>query len=160
MFVSLERLIFSFKVRTQCYSMLFSNYKFSYFLFKCKINIDTLESLMIELYLHIKIYLDYFSGRLKYSGNLENQNVLHFEFKCQKLSRLYHNTYVLLLCIYLESCRGYTIILMFSYSQHMFSTGGYNFKINHSKNKMRHGMLVHILLNNLASSLLQHEYYI
>ena len=135
MFVSLERLIFSFKVRTQCYSMLFSNYKFSYFLFKCKINIDTLESLMIELYLHIKIYLDYFSGRLKYSGNLENQNVLHFEFKCQKLSRLYHNTYVLLLCInpigvydlmehiscYFKICL-YKFILIFSYLQEVITS--------------------------------------
>ena len=27
----------------------------------------SLESLMIELYLHIKTYLDYFTGRLKYA---------------------------------------------------------------------------------------------
>ena len=31
--------------------------------------------------------------------NLENQRVLHFEFQCQKLLRLYHNTYILLFCI-------------------------------------------------------------
>ena len=39
------------------------------------------------------------------------------------------------------------------------SSGGYNFKINCLKDKMRHGMWVHILLNNLALSPLQHKYY-
>ena len=28
--------------------------------------------------------------------NFENQRVLHFKFQCQKLLRLYHNTYILL----------------------------------------------------------------
>ena len=36
-------------------------------------------------------------------------------------------------------------------------SGGYKFKINYSKDKMRHGMQVHILLNNLASFPLQHN---
>ena len=27
--------------------------------------------------------------------NLGNQHVLHFEFPCQKLLKLYHNTYIL-----------------------------------------------------------------
>ena len=36
----------------------------------------------------------------------------------------------------------------------------YNFKINYLKDKMRHSMCVHILLNNLASSPLQQEYYV
>ena len=34
---------------------------------------------------------------------LENQRVLHFEFHCQKLLRLYHNTYILLICIDLST---------------------------------------------------------
>ena len=35
--------------------------------------------------------------------NLENQRVLHFEFQCQKLLRLYHNTYLLLFCVDLST---------------------------------------------------------
>ena len=46
---------------------------------------------MIELYLHIKIYLDYFPGRLKYA-KLGKSARLTFEFQCEKLLRLYHNT--------------------------------------------------------------------
>ena len=57
--------------------------------------IISLESLMIELYLNIKIYLDYFPERLTYA-KLGNQRVLNFEYQCQKLLRLYHNTYILL----------------------------------------------------------------
>ena len=53
---------------------------------------------MIELYLHVKIYLDYFPGGLNML-NLENQPVLHFELQCQKLLRVYHNSYILLVCI-------------------------------------------------------------
>ena len=68
--------------------------------------VDIIESLMIELYLHIKIYLDYFTGRLKYA-ELGNQRVLHFEFQCLKLLWLYHNTYILLFNIDLppKPCR-------------------------------------------------------
>ena len=58
----------------------------------------SLESLMIELYLLTKIYFDYFL-----MPNLENQCVLHFEFQCQKLLRLHHNTYILLFCIDLST---------------------------------------------------------
>ena len=69
--------------------------------------VDIIESLMIELYLHIQIYLDYFTGRLKYAAELGNQRVLHFEFQCLKLLRLYHNTYILLFNIDLppKPCR-------------------------------------------------------
>ena len=35
--------------------------------------------------------------------NLGNQRVLHFEFQCQKLLKLYHNTCILLLCIDLST---------------------------------------------------------
>ena len=40
--------------------------------------------------------------------NLENQRVLYFEFQCQKLLRLYHNTYIVLFSIDLstKACRG------------------------------------------------------
>ena len=38
------------------------------------------------------------------------------------------------------------------YINFFLSSGGYNFKINYSKDKMRHGMLVHTLLKSLASS--------
>ena len=36
-------------------------------------------------------------------SNLENQSVLHFEFQCQKLLRLYDDTYILLFCIDLST---------------------------------------------------------
>ena len=111
--------------------------------------------------------------------NLENQRVLHFEFQCQKLLRLYHNTYILLFCIDFStklyqdlwynqthlslfqnmSVKIYTNFFLSSGGYFFLSSGGYNFKINHSKDKISHGMWVHILLNNLASTLLQHEYY-
>ena len=104
--------------------------------------------------------------------NLENQRVLHFEFQCQKLSRLYHITFVLLFCrdLSTEPYRGLwfnrTHLPLFQnmsvkiYSDFFLSSGGYNFKIkNYLKDKMRYGMWVHILLNDLASSSLQHEYY-
>ena len=54
-----------------------------------------MESLIIELYLHIKTYLDYFLGMLKYA-NLENQYVLNFEFQCQKLNPLILRRFLLL----------------------------------------------------------------
>ena len=50
---------------------------------------------MIELYLRIKIHLDVLQEGLN-MPNLENQGVLHFEFRCQKLLSLYHNTHILL----------------------------------------------------------------
>ena len=40
-----------------------------------------------------------------------------------------------------------------------FLLSGYNFKINYSKNKMKHRMCIHILLIYLVSSPLQHEYF-
>ena len=119
----------------------------------------SLESLMIELYLLTKIYFDYFL-----MPNLENQCVLHFEFQCQKLLRLHHNTYILLFCIDL-STKPYqglwfngTHLPLFQklsvkiYSIFFLSSGGSNFKINYLKDKMRYGMWVHILQNNLALS--------
>ena len=119
----------------------------------------SLESLMIELYLLTKIYFDYFL-----MPNLENQCVLHFEFQCQKLLRLHHNTYILLFCIDL-STKPYqglwfngTHLLLFqnmsvkTCANFFFSLVGSNFKINYLKDKMRYGMWVYILWNNLASS--------
>ena len=50
----------------------------------------------------MKIYLDYFPGRLKLP-ELENERALHFEFQCQKLLSLYHNIYILLFCINLST---------------------------------------------------------
>ena len=117
---------------------------------------------MIELYLYIKIYLYYFPGRLKNMPNLENHRGSHFEFQFQKLLRLYHNTYILLFCMDLstEAYRGLwfnrTHLPLFQnmslkiYTNFFSSSGGY--KINNLKDKMRHGMWVYILLNNLASS--------
>ena len=37
------------------------------------------------------------------------------------------------------------------YTNFLLSPGDYNFKINYLKDKMGHGVQVHILLNNLAS---------
>ena len=97
--------------------------------------------------------------------NLESQCVLHFEFQGQKLLRLYQNTYILLFCIDLSSKQygglwfNRTDLPLFQnisikiYTNFFLSSRGYNFKINYLKDKMRHGMCVHILLNNLASSL-------
>ena len=57
------------------------------------------ENFMIELYLHIKLYLDYFPGRLKYA-ELEKSMRL-------TLLRLYHNTYPLILYRFIyKPCRG------------------------------------------------------
>ena len=103
--------------------------------------------------------------------NLENQRVLHFEFQCQKLLRLYHNTYILLFCIDL-STKAY-LGLWFNrahlplfqnmsvkiYTNFFLSSGGYNFKINYLKDQMRHGIWDHIMLNNLSSFPSQQEYY-
>ena len=103
--------------------------------------------------------------------NMENQRVLHFEFQCQKLLRLYHNTYISLFCIDLSTkpYRGlwfnWTHLLLFQnmsvelYTNFLLSSGGYNFKIICLKDKMKQGMRVHILLNNLSSSPLQHGHY-
>ena len=103
--------------------------------------------------------------------NLENQRVLHFEFHCQKLFRLHHNTYILLFCIdlctnpyrglwfnraHLPLFRSISIKIDINF---FLSSGGHNFKINYLKDKMRQGMWVHIFMNHLASSSSQHEYY-
>ena len=96
--------------------------------------------------------------------NLENQCVLYFPFQWEKLLRLYHNTYFLLLCIYLctKSYLGlwfnqthYLLLQNISvkiYTTFFLSSGGYNFKINWLNDKIKHGMWVHILLNNLVWS--------
>ena len=73
--------------------------------------------------------------------NLENQRILHFELQCQKLLRLYQNTYILLFCIDL-STKPYGVydftehVSLFQnmfikiYTDFFLSSGGYNFKIN------------------------------
>ena len=96
------------------------------------------------------------------------------------------NTFYILL-FSAKSCSGYAIILIFLFCidlstkmswglsfngthflllQNMpktlyffLSSGGHNFKTNYLKDKMRHEMWVHILLNNLVSSPLEHGYY-
>ena len=47
---------------------------------------------------------------------------------------------------YFKICPSKFILMFF------ISSGGYNFKINYLKYQIRHGMWVHILLNNFASS--------
>ena len=39
-----------------------------------------------------------------------------------------------------------------NYTKFSLSLGGYNFKIINLKDNVRYGMLVHVLVNNLASS--------
>ena len=92
-------------------------------------------------------------------------------WKIKKLLRFYHNTYVLLFCIdlytkpYRDLWFNRTHLPLFQnmsvkiYIKFFLSSGGYNFKINYLKDKMRHGMWVHILLNNLASIAFQRECY-
>ena len=103
--------------------------------------------------------------------DLGNQRVLHSEFQCQKLLRLYHNTYILLFCIalsvkpYQGSWFNQTHLPLFQkmsvkiYTNFFLSLERYNFKLNYFKDKIRHWIWVHILLNNLASSPSQQEYY-
>ena len=124
---------------------------------------------MIELYLHIKIYLDYIPERLKYA-ELVKSIVFNFEFQCQKLLRSYHNTYILFLllfCIDLSTKPdgglwfNRTHLPLFQkmsvkiYTNYILTSRGYNFKINYLKDKMRYEMWVYILLNKLVSSPLQ-----
>ena len=102
--------------------------------------------------------------------NLENQYILHFDFQCQKLLRLHHNTCILLFCIDL-STKPYQVfwfnrthLLLFQNMSvkiytNFFSSSGFNVKINNLKDKMTDGMWVYILLNNLPSSPLQQEHY-
>ena len=125
---------------------------------------------MIELYLHLKICLDYFPGGLKYA---ELWNSTHLEFwvpvpKVVEVILWY--LYALVLHRFISRfVRGLwfnrTHLPLFQnmsvkiYTNFILTSGGYNLKINYLKDKMRHGMWVHILLNNLATSPLQHEYY-
>ena len=108
----------------------------------------SLESLMIELYLHLKFNWITFQEGWN-MPNLDHQRLLYFEFQYQKLLRLYHNTYILILCINLStklyqglwfnwthlpliqniSVKIYTNFCLFS--------GGYNFKINYLKDTER-----------------------
>ena len=104
-------------------------------------------------------------------SNLQNQRVLHFEFRCQILLRLYHNIFILLFSIYLSTKpnRGLwfnrTHVPLFQkisikmYTNFFLSLELYNFKISYLKDKMRNRMWVHFLLNNSVSSPLQQEYY-
>ena len=96
--------------------------------------------------------------------NFENQRILHFEFQCQTLLKLYHSTFILLFCtdlstkLYQGIWFNQTHLLLFQnmsvkiYTNFFLSSRGCNFKINYLKDKMRYGMWVHILLNNLTSS--------
>ena len=115
-----------------------------------------------------KIYLDYFLRRLKLD-KLGKSIRLTFWVPVPRVFVV--NTYILLFCIDL-STKPYqglwfngTHLPLFQklsvkiYSIFFLSSGGSNFKINYSKDKMRYGMWVHILQNNLALSPLQHEYY-
>ena len=120
---------------------------------------------MVELYLHLhmKICLDYFRGRLKYAKIGKSMHL--------KLLRLYHNTYIFLFRIDLSTKLywglffNWTHHLLFQYMSvkiytiFFLSSGDYNFKANYLKDKMRHGMWVHILLNNTAPSPLPHSHY-
>ena len=115
-----------------------------------------------------KIYLDYFLRRLKLD-KLGKSIRLTFWVPVPRVVVV--NTYILLFCIDL-STKPYqglwfngTHLPLFQklsvkiYSIFFLSSGGSNFKINYSKDKMRYGMWVHILQNNSALSPLQHEYY-
>ena len=99
---------------------------------------------------------------------LENQCVLHFEFQCQTFLRLYHNTLISLILLrftdkHYRVYRGLwfnrTHLPLFQnmsvtiYIIFFLSSAGYDFKINYLIVKMRHGMWVDNLLNNLASSI-------
>ena len=115
-----------------------------------------------------KIYLDYFLRRLKLD-KLGKSIRLTFWVPVPRVVVV--NTYILLFCIDL-STKPYqglwfngTHLPLFQklsvkiYSIFFLSSGGSNFKINYSKDKMRYGMWVYILQNNLALFPLQHEYY-
>ena len=90
---------------------------------------------------------------------LKNYFVLHFVFHCQKLLKLYHSTYILLFCIdlstklYQDLLFNWTHLPLF---QNM-SVKIYTNFFNYLEGKMRHGMWVHMLLNNLASFSLRHR---
>ena len=72
--------------------------------------------------------------------NVENQCLLHFELQCQKLLRFYHNTYILLFWRFIyKTVSGFMIYAIF-----FLSLGGFNFKIDYLKDKMRRGMWVRI----------------
>ena len=113
---------------------------------------------MIELYLHTKIYLDYFRGRLKYA-ELGKSTLLTFWVPLPKI------------CVYLSTKPYWGLWFNWThpplfqnmpvkiYTNFLLSSGGCNFKIYHLKDKIRRTIWVHILLNNLASSPLQHKYY-
>ena len=129
------------------------------------------EAYWLNFILYIKNYLDYFPGRLKYA-ELGKSTRLSFECQCQKLLSLYHIIYILLFYVnvstklYQGLWFNWTHLLLFQnmstklHINFFLSSGGYNFKINYLKNKMRHGMRrVHILLNNLALLPLQRKYY-
>ena len=85
--------------------------------------------------------------------------------QCQALLKLYRNTYILLFCIDLLCIKPCQVLwfdrthlplfrnmLVNICSIFFLSSRFSNFKINYLKDKMRYGMWVHILLNNLASS--------
>ena len=125
---------------------------------------------MIDVYLHIKIYLNYFTGRLKHA-ELGTSLPLTFWVSAPKLLWLQLNTYILLFCSDLSAklCRGlwfnrihlplFQNMSIKIYTNFFLYSGGYNLKTNYLKDKMRHGTWVYTLLNNLVSSPLQHKYY-
>ena len=128
-------------------------------------DIDMNGKLNNWIVLNTKNYLGYFPGRLKYA-ELGKSTRLTFWVPMPKLLRLY----IILISHY--SAKPYqglwfkwTHLPLFQnmsvtiYINFFLSSIGYNFKISYLKDKMRKGIKVHILLNNLASSPLQREYY-
>ena len=125
---------------------------------------------MIDVYLHIKNYLNYFTGRLKHA-ELGTSLPLTFRVSAPKLLWLQLNAYILLFCSALSAklCRDLWFnrihLPLFQnmstkiYTNFFFYSGGYNLETNYLKDKMRHGTWVYTLLNNLVSSPLQHKYY-
>ena len=160
----IEQSVFACFFKTIIFPVSFSNAKW--------IQIS-LESLTIELYFHLKIYLYYFPGRLKYA-ELGKSTRLTFWVPVPKVVEvgLYHNICILLFCIDLSTkpYRGlwitrthlplFQIMSVKIYTNFFLFSGGFNFKTNnYLKGKMRKGIWVHILLNNLALSPLRHRYY-
>ena len=124
---------------------------------------------MIELYLHVKIFLDYFPGRPKYT-ELGKSMRLTFWIPVPKVVEIIpYYTLLFYTDLYTKPYHrlrfNQTHLPLFQnmsvkfYTIFFLSSGVYNFKINCLKNKMRHEIWVLISLKNWASFLLQREYY-
>ena len=111
----------------------------------------SLESLMIELYLHMKIYLDYFPGMLKYAELGKSTRFTFWVPVPKAVEVIPWNLYTLILHKFTH-LRLFQNMSLKNYADFYWSLGGNNFKIDCLKCKMRYGMCVHILLNNLESS--------